>query len=239
MAKNSMTGGQETLSHPLNPSRKSAQPSDSDCYTETDLLPKVGRNEPVIAVSRKSGEALTLTVCDAPGEIERPSQPEPEPERQSVRTVLVGESRVAGQVRQTRLMPLAVLLLRRIAIRNPDRWHMAAHHVVHDTSRARRVGLMHDPVRTMEDPMVGIRPFDANAGLVAGDDAGAAQDRPGLRSLVPEPGVRTEEYVHQHALAHIEPERIAEHPAQTRVFPLFLLVGGWGMDDVCEVFAGR
>lgn len=33
MAKNSMTDGQETLSCPLSPSRKSAQPYDSDCYS--------------------------------------------------------------------------------------------------------------------------------------------------------------------------------------------------------------
>ncbi|WP_217693780.1 hypothetical protein [Novacetimonas hansenii] len=33
MEKNSMTDGQETLSCPFNPSRKSAQPSDSDCYS--------------------------------------------------------------------------------------------------------------------------------------------------------------------------------------------------------------
>ncbi|WP_217417210.1 hypothetical protein [Komagataeibacter melomenusus] len=39
MAKNSMTGGQETLSHPLNPSRKSAQPPDSDGRTRTNPPP--------------------------------------------------------------------------------------------------------------------------------------------------------------------------------------------------------
>ncbi|GEC65058.1 hypothetical protein GHA01_29070 [Novacetimonas hansenii] len=39
MAKNSMTGGQETLPHPLNPSRKLAQHSDSDGYTETNPHP--------------------------------------------------------------------------------------------------------------------------------------------------------------------------------------------------------
>jgi len=38
MAKNSMTGGQETLSHPLNPSRKSAQLSDSNGYTSKQSL---------------------------------------------------------------------------------------------------------------------------------------------------------------------------------------------------------
>lgn len=37
-----MTGGQATLSHPLNPSRKSTQPSDSESYTET-VRPIPGR----------------------------------------------------------------------------------------------------------------------------------------------------------------------------------------------------
>jgi hypothetical protein len=42
MAKNSMTGGQETLPYPLNPSRKFAQPSDSNCYTQINPLPIPG-----------------------------------------------------------------------------------------------------------------------------------------------------------------------------------------------------
>jgi hypothetical protein len=46
------------------------------------------------------------------------------------------ESRVAREMRKAGLMPVAVLLLCGIAIRNPDRRFVARHDVVHDPGGA-------------------------------------------------------------------------------------------------------
>ena len=131
--------------------------------------------------------------------------------------MLERESRVARQMRQTGLMPLAVLLLRRIAIRNPDRRLMARHHLVHDAGGAGIIGLMHHRVLAVENPVIRVRPFDPNAGFVAGDDLGGANDGLRLLGLDLEPGMRADEHVHQRALAHAQPERVAEQAAQPLV----------------------
>ena len=93
--------------------------------------------------------------------------------------MLQRESRVARQMRQTRLMRAAMLLLRRVAIRDPDLRLMAVHHLVHDAGGAGIIGLMHDRVLAVENPVIGVRPFDPNAGFVAGDNLGGAKN--GLR----------------------------------------------------------
>jgi hypothetical protein len=67
-------------------------------------------------------------------------------ERQLVRAMLQRESLVARQMRQTRLIPLAMLLLRGIAIRDPDLRLMAADHVGDDAVSARIGGVGHDRV---------------------------------------------------------------------------------------------
>ena len=54
-------------------------------------------------------------------------------------------------------------------------------------------------------------------GLVAGDDAGRTENGLRFLGLDLEPGMRANEDVHQRALAHAEPERIAEQAAQTLV----------------------
>ena len=131
--------------------------------------------------------------------------------------MLERESRVARQMRQTRLMPLAMLLLGRIAIRNPDRRHGPLHHLVRDAGRAGIIGLMHDCVFAVKDPMIRVRSLDANAGLVARHDLGGAQNGFRLRGFDLEPGVGADEHVHQRALAHTEPERIVEQRAQTLI----------------------
>ena len=94
---------------------------------------------------------------------------------------------------------------------------MAAHHVVHDAGGAGIIGLMHNRVPAVENPVIRVCPFDANASLVAGDDAGRTQNCLRFLSLDLEPGMRADEHVHQRALAHGEPERIAEQAAQTLV----------------------
>src|SRR5208337_964504 len=157
---------------------------------------------------RRGGE-----IGDGSGEVERLAKPKLEPEGQIIGAVLERESRVAGQMRQTGLMPLAVLLLRRIAVRNPNRRLMARHHLVHDAGRAGIIGLMHDCVLAVEDPVIGIRPFDPNAGFVAGDDLGGAKDGLRLLGLDLEPGMRADEHVHQRALADAQPESIPEQSA--------------------------
>ncbi len=108
---------------------------------------------------------------------------------------------------KTGLMPLAVLLLRRIAIRNPDRRLMARHHLVHDASGAEIIGLMHHRVLAVENPVIGIRPFDPDAGFVCGDDLGGANDGLRLPGLDLETGMRADEHVHQRDLAHHHPRR--------------------------------
>ena len=53
---------------------------------------------------------------DGAGQVERLSQPKLEPQGQIIRSMLQREGGVTGQMRQTGLMPLAMLLLGRIAI---------------------------------------------------------------------------------------------------------------------------
>jgi hypothetical protein len=65
--------------------------------------------------------------------------------------------------------------------------------------------------------MIGVRPLDANAGFIAGDDARRAQNRLGLVRFDLEPRMRADKHVHQRALAHGEPERIPKHAAQPLV----------------------
>ena len=66
---------------------------------------------PLFSRQRRGGE-----IADGPCEVERLCQPELEAERQIVRAVLEREGDVAGQMRQTRLMPIAMILLSRITI---------------------------------------------------------------------------------------------------------------------------
>jgi hypothetical protein len=119
------------------------------------------------------------------GEIERLSQPELEPEGQIIRTLLERERerRVARQMRQTCLMPRAVTLLGRIAIRYPDRRHMPSHHLLHDAGGAGIVRLMRDRVLAVENPVIRVRSLDPNPGLVAGDNLGGAKKWPWLSPL--------------------------------------------------------
>jgi hypothetical protein len=128
--------------------------------------------------------------------------------------MFVRESRVARQMRQTGLMPLAVILLGGIAIRNPHRRLTPRHHFVHDPRGARIIGLMHDRAPAMENPMIRVRPLDPDAGFVAGHDLCRPKDRLRLLGLLFEPGMRADEHVHQRALAHAEPESIVEQAAQ-------------------------
>ena len=61
------------------------------------------------------------------------------------------------------LMPRAMLLLRGIAIRNPDLRHTAAHRLFHDTGGARIVGLMHHRILAVKHPMIGVGPLNPHA----------------------------------------------------------------------------
>jgi hypothetical protein len=74
-----------------------------------------------------------------------------------------------------------MLLLRGITIRDPDLRLMGAHRLFHDAGGARIIGLMHDRILAVEDPMIRIGPFDPHAGFVAGDDLRLAKD--GLRLI--------------------------------------------------------
>ena len=76
---------------------------------------------------------------------------------------------------------------------------------------------MHDRILAVENPVVGVRPLDANAGLVAGDDPGGAKNGLRLLGLDLEPRMGADEHVHQRALAHAQPERVAEQEAQPLV----------------------
>jgi hypothetical protein len=69
---------------------------------------------------------------------------------------------------------------------------------------------MHDRIRAVENPVIRVRPFDPDAGLVTGHDLGRANDGLGLFGLDLEPRMRANEHVHQRALAHIKPERITD-----------------------------
>ena len=131
--------------------------------------------------------------------------------------MLERECGVAGQMSKTGLMPLAMVLLGRVAVGNPHFRHMPVHHLVHDAGGAGIVGLMHDRVLAVENPVIRVRPLDPNAGLVAGDDLGGANNGLRLLGLDLEPGMRADEHVHQRTLAHAQPERIAEQAAQPLV----------------------
>src|SRR5665647_2807495 len=100
--------------------------------------------------------------------------------------MLQREGGIAGQMREACLVTRAVLLLGRIAIRNPDLWRMSIHHFLDDTSRARIIGLMNHRVLAVEHPVIGVRPLDPYAGFIAGNDFGGAKDRLGLVRLDPE-----------------------------------------------------
>ena len=158
---------------------------------------------------RRGGE-----IGDGSGEVERLAKPKLEPEGQIIGAVLERESGVAGQMSKTGLMPLAMFLLRRIAVRYPDFRHMPVHYLVHDAGGAGIIRLMHDRVLAVENPGIRVRPLDPNAGLVAGDDLGGPNNGLRLLGLDLEAGMRADEHVHQRPLAHAQPERIAEQAAQ-------------------------
>src|SRR5208337_2670469 len=124
---------------------------------------------------------------------------------------------VARQMRQTGLMRGAMLLLRGITIRNPDVRRMAVHHLFHDTGGARIIGLMHHRILAVEDPVIGVGPFDPHAGFVAGDNPGLTKNGLGFIGLDLEPRMRADEHVHQRALAYDQAESVAEQEAQTLV----------------------
>src|SRR5208337_1903738 len=96
-----------------------------------------------------------------------------------------------------------------IAIRNPNRRLMARPHLVHDAGGARIVRLMHDRVLAVENPVIRIRPFDPNAGFVAGDNLSGANSGLRLLGFDLEPRMRADEHVHERALAHSEPESLS------------------------------
>jgi len=86
------------------------------------------------------------------------------------------ESRVARQMRETYLMPSTMFLLRGITIRDPHVGGMPLHHVMHDASSAGVIGLMHNRVLAVENPVVRVRPLNPHAGFVAGDKTRGAQN---------------------------------------------------------------
>ncbi len=90
---------------------------------------------------------------------------------------------------------------------------MPRHHFVHDPRGTGIIGLMHDRVLAMENPVIRVCALDPNAGFIAGDNLGGAYNGLRLLGLDLEPGMRADEHVHQRALAHIEPESIAEQAA--------------------------
>jgi len=94
---------------------------------------------------------------------------------------------------------------------------MAAHRLFHDAGGARIIGLMHDRILAVEDPMIRIGPFDPHAGFVAGDDLRLAKDGLRLIGLDLEPRMGTDEHVHQRALADDQAKGVAEQEAQTLV----------------------
>ena len=120
-------------------------------------------------------------------------------------------------MRQTGLLRGAMILLRGIAIRNPDLGLMPVHHLGHDACAARIIGLMHHRILAVEHPMVGVGPFDAHAGFVAGDDPRRAKKSLRLLGLDLKPRVSADEHVHQRALADGQAESLAEQEAQTLV----------------------
>ena len=77
-----------------------------------------------------------------------------------------------------------------------------------------QIGLMHDRVLAVEDPVIRVRPLDPDASFVAGHDLSRTNDGLGLFSLDLEPGMRADEHIHQRALADAKPESITEQSAQ-------------------------
>ena len=134
-----------------------------------------------------AGDGRGGEVGDVRGQIERLAEPQLEPQRQIVRSMLQCKGRVARQMRQTGLMHGAMLLLRGITIRDPDVRRMAVHHLFHDAGGARIIGLMHHGVLAMENPMIGVGPLDPHAGFVAGDNPGLTKNGLGFIGFDLEP----------------------------------------------------
>ena len=69
---------------------------------------------------------------------------------------------------------------------------------------------MRHRVLAVEHPVIRVRSFNPNAGLMAGDNLGGAKNCLHSLRLDLEPGVGADEHVHQCALAHAQTKSIAE-----------------------------
>lgn len=107
--------------------------------------------------------------------------------------------------------------------------------------------MMDHRLRAAKHPMVGVRAFDPDAGLIASDDPGLAQRRVGPLALGREGALRPAQHVHQPALADGQPNQIGERALQPLVRQGLegLEIGGHGMDarperrPLCGVRHGR
>src|SRR5450759_5104117 len=76
---------------------------------------------------------------------------------------------------------------------------------------------MHHRILAVENTMIRVGPFNPNAGIVAGDNPGLANN--GLRfiGLDLEARMGADEHVHQRAFANAQAKSITEHATQTLV----------------------
>lgn len=110
--------------------------------------------------------------------------PQLEAKRQIIAAMLQREGDIARQMRQTGLMPRAMVLPRAVTIRDPYVWDMPVHRLLDDTGGARIIGLMHHRARAVEHPMIRVGPLDPHPGLVAGDNLRRAKNGPGLAGSI-------------------------------------------------------
>jgi hypothetical protein len=117
-----------------------------------------------------------------PSATEGRGEPELEPEWQQVVARLQRAGDVTGQVRKAGLLDLAMALLGRVAVRQPDRGPVARHRRLHHRGRPRRRGVVHHGLLAAEHPVVGGATLDPGPGLVGGDHLSATERRDGLRA---------------------------------------------------------
>ena len=152
------------------------------------------------------------------GQVERLSKPKLEPEGQIVRAMLQREGRVARQMRQDK----SDAARHAFAAQNSDPKSKPfglcpAIISVHDAGGAGIIGLMHDRVLAMENPVIRVCPLDPNAGLVAGDNLGGARMAFAFSASISNRACeRMNMFISAPSLT-IKPESVAEHAAQPLV----------------------
>ena len=83
-------------------------------------------------------------------------------------------------MRQTSLMAVAVVLLGRISIRQPECGAVIPHNIAHDLGGTAELGLVDNRLMAHKHPVIAIQSFNADAGFIGRNHVGTAQIRNNL-----------------------------------------------------------